>query len=97
MQFFTTYLLPSGFVVAAFGYLFNLLQNYKNKKEDLRSKRLTLIEKLNTDFVKINNLFELLRNDAELNGFFAFKNINTINPKVSRLCIGYGDIRQTTF
>src|SRR5260221_10487326 len=84
-QFFTTYLIPSGIIVAALGYIFKVLQSYKNNHEDLRSKRLTLIEKLNTDFIRINSLFESLRNDAELNGYFAFKNINTIRPMVARI------------
>lgn len=60
-------------------------QSYKNRFENLRSKRLTLIEKLTTDFSRINSLFDSLRTDAEINGNFAFKNINIIRPMVIRI------------
>lgn len=78
-------LISSGILVFALGYFFAQLQKVRKSKEDLRTKRLTLIEKLNVDAVRINNLFESLRTDAEINGYFAFKNINTINPMVARI------------
>jgi hypothetical protein len=78
-------LISSGFLAFSLGYIFTQLQKYRRSKEELRAKRLTLIEKLTTDAVRINNLFESLRTDAELNGYFAFKNINIINPMVGRI------------
>jgi uncharacterized membrane protein len=84
-QFFTTYLIPSGVLVFIIGHVINISQNYKKNVEELRSKRLTLIEKLNIDFIRINALFDSLRNDAELNGYFGFKNIQSIRPMVARI------------
>ena len=84
-SFFKDYLIPSGITVAVFAYFIGQLRGYRNSKELIRTKRLALIGKLSTDVIRINALFESLRIDAELNGYFAFKNIYTIRPMVSRI------------
>ena len=84
-SFFQDYLIPSGITIAVLTYLAGQFRGYRNNKESLRSRRLTLIDKLANDSVRINALFESLRIDAELNGYFAFKNINAIRPVIARI------------